>query len=225
MGPQPLIKPRTPVQPRRPMSPPNPAPWTARPTPKPKRRGFIRRTLRRLTIFTVVMMVLCCGAPLAYWQIPAARQFPVSAVLPDSFSDLVLRETESAKRAVERLAEQLQDSGSSANAFAGVYADGDGKRVTLFGATGFRLTPGADVTAQLDRLSGELNLTDVSDYDTGEFGVHEQCGTGRLDGTAVVACSWADHGSLATALLTRRSLDESAALVAQLRDEVLVPAF
>ncbi|MEU4695024.1 hypothetical protein [Actinoplanes sp. NPDC023714] len=221
MGPQPLIKPRTPIQPRRPAQP-APPPWAAK--PMPKRRGFVRRALRRLTILTMVAVVLCCGAPLAYTQIPAARQFPVDAILPDSFSDLVLRETESAKRAVERLAEQLQEAGSGGNAFAGVYSDGNGKRVTVYGATGFRLTPGSDVSAQMDRLAGSMELTDVSDYDTGVPGVHERCGTGRLDDTAVVACSWADHGSLATVLLTRRSLDESAALVAQLRDEVLVPA-
>jgi hypothetical protein len=230
---RPTIGPRTPIQPRRTMAPksapkapppaPAPPPWVARPLPK--RKGRLRRALRRLTLFTVLTMVLCCGAPLAYTQIPAAQQFPVSAVLPDSFADLIRRETESARRAVDRLAEQLQNAGSSADAFAAVYSDGDGKRVTLYGATGFRLTPAADASAQMDRLADSLSLSEVTDFDTGEFGVHEKCGVGRSDGTPVVACTWADHGSLATVLLTRRSLDESATLVTQLRDEVLVPKF
>jgi hypothetical protein len=199
---------------------PTPPPWAAQP---PRRRGRLRRWMRRMTLFTVLGLVLCCGGPLAYWQFPAARQYPVSAVLPGSFADLDLRDTAAGRRAAERLAEQLQEAGATGDAFAGIYTDKRGKRITLFGVTGWRLTPGSDVDAQLDHLTGELKLTDIQTFDTGEFGVHERCGTGRLDGTAVVACTWADHGSLATVLLTRRSLTESAELVAELRDTVLTP--
>lgn len=178
-----------------------------------------------MTLLTVLGLVLCCGGPLAYWQFPAARQFPVSAVLPDSFADLDLRDTAAAQRAAERLATQLQEAGSSGEAFAGTYADGRGKRVTLFGVTGWRLTPGSDVDAQLARLTDELKLKNVESFEVGEYGVHQRCGIGRLDGNSVVACAWADHGSLATALLTRRSLDESAELVAGLRSVVLTPKY
>jgi len=39
----------------------------------------------------------------------------------------------------------------------------------------------------------------------------------------VVVCAWADHGSMATVLLTRRSIEESADLVSRLRSAVLTP--
>ncbi|MBG0568770.1 hypothetical protein [Actinoplanes aureus] len=215
---------RIPVQPRPAPVRPAPPPWAARPVP-PRRRGRVRRWLRRMTLLTVLGLVLCCGGPLAYWQFPVARQHPVSAVLPDSFADLDLRDTAAGQRAAERLAEQLQEAGSAGDAFAGTYADGRGKRVTVFGVTGWRLTPGSDVDTQLDRLTSELKLKDVQSYDVGEFGVHERCGVGRLNNSSVVACAWADHGSLATVLLTRRSIEESAELVAGLRSVVLTPKY
>jgi len=164
----------------------------------------------------------CCGAPVAYFRVPAARQYPVSAALPQSFADLRLRDDGTSKQAADRLARQLRDADANADdVFAGVYGDGNGKRVTVFGVTGWRFSPGRDVQAQLDRLSDEFDLGDVQTYDPGESGVYERCGAGRNGDAAVVVCTWADHGSLATVLLTRRSITDSADLVARLRDAVL----
>jgi hypothetical protein len=205
--PAPSGPPRIPVQPRSPVA----APWTP---PRPRRR----RRFRGRVLFLLVILAL--GG--AYWYVPGLRQYPVTAVLPDSFSDLSLRDNEAGRRAAQRLANQLQ--GADGNTFAGVYTDARGKRVTLFGVTGLRLTPATDVEAQLSRLSDSLKLKNIESFDLGEFGAHQRCGTGRLDDTSVVACAWADHGSLATVLLTRRSLSESAVLVAGLRKSVLVPA-
>ena len=159
----------------------------------------------------------------AYWLVPGARQFPVTAALPGSFEDLDLRDTAAGRRAAQNLAEQLQQAGADGNTFAGLYADSRGKRVTVFGVTGLRLTPGSDVQNQLNRLTDTLKLKDIQSYDLGEFGAHQRCGAGRLDGASVVACTWADHGSLATVLLTRRNQAESAGLVSRLRETVLEP--
>jgi hypothetical protein len=205
--------------------PPAP-PWIQRPPqrplPPPRRRR--RRWGRRFGLFSLFGLLCCCGLPLAYLNFPAARQYPVNAVLPDSFLDLNKRNDDNSKEAAARLAQELRDAGGNADdTFAGIYGDGDGKRVTVFGVTGWRLDPGHDVRGELDRLSDEFGLTGVQSFDTGAFGVHEECGVGHSDGKTVVVCAWADHGSLATVLLTRRSLDESAQLVEQLRSAVLSP--
>jgi hypothetical protein len=68
-----------------------------------------------------------------------------------------------------------------------------------------------------------VELSGVQSFDLGETGAHERCGAGRVDDISVVVCAWADHGSLATVLLTRRSIDDSAELVGQLRNAVLTP--
>ncbi|MFI7544993.1 hypothetical protein [Actinoplanes sp. NPDC049599] len=218
--PQPVAN-RLPVQPR----PPAPPPWApptrpprAGPPPAPRRK---RRWPRRLFLFTLFSVVCCCGVP-AYLAWPAARQYPVSAVLPQTVADLDLREDAAGRRAVEKLSDQL--GGTSlvqGEVFGGVYADGNGKRVTVFGTTGLRFTPEADVEAEIAHLAGEYDITDVQSYDLGESGVHERCGVGRSSGKTVVVCAWADHGSLATVLLTRRSVPESAELTGVLRGAVL----
>jgi hypothetical protein len=162
--------------------------------------------------------------PFAYLQFPAARQYPVTAKLPDAFSDLTRRDDAASKRAADRLAEELKGANAKTDGvFAGVYGDHNGKRVTVFGVTGWRFNPAKDVQAELDRLSADFGLSDVRAFDLGVPGAHESCAAGRKDGASVVVCSWADHGSLATVLLTRRSVTDSATLVGRLRSEVLTP--
>jgi hypothetical protein len=154
--------------------------------------------------------------------VPYLGQYPVSATLPYEVADLHLRDDASSHKVAERLTQSLRDADvAGAEVFAGVYGDDNGKRVTLFGTTGFRLTPQSDVEAEMRRLTGEYDITDIEPYDLWETGAHERCGTGRSGRTSVVVCSWADHGSLATVLLTRRSTADSAELVAMLRTEIL----
>ncbi len=109
--------------------------------------------------------------------------------------------------------------------FAGVYSDKNGKVVKIFGTTGLRLTPQSDVEAELDHLTGEFVIKNAQAYDLGVTGVHTRCGTGRSGGDTVVVCAWADRGSLATTILTRRSVKESAELTGDLRAAVLNPKF
>ncbi|BCY06189.1 hypothetical protein [Actinoplanes sp. L3-i22] len=208
---------RVPVQPR-PKEATRP-PWTP---PRPRRK---RRRLRRLLLVIAVLVAAWFGAPYAYDQWPVLGQFPVTAQLPDRLGDLRLRIDDASQKAVDRLADQLAEAGADGQAFAGVYSDSGGKKVTLYGVTGWRFTPQSDVSGQLARIAGDTKLSDVRDFDTGEFGAFESCGAGRLNGTSTVICTWADHGSMATVLLTRRSVSESAELVANLRGEVLTPRF
>jgi len=189
-----------------------------RPPPAPRRK---RRWPRNLFLFTLASLVCCCGVP-AYLAWPAAHQYPVSAALPATVADLDLRDDGASRRAVEQLSEQLSGTNLvQGEVFAGVYADGNGKRVTVFGTTGLRFTPESDVEAELSHLTSEYKIKDIETFDLGETGVHERCGVGRSGGKAVVVCAWADHGSLATVLLTRRSVAESAELTGILRSVVL----
>jgi hypothetical protein len=173
----------------------------------------------------VLSVACCCGVPIAYAVWPPARQYPVRAVLPHAVADLTLRDDSAARRATARLTRQLTGTkgtkGTIDQVFAGIYGDGNGKRVTIFGSTGFHLTPGADVAAELDRLASAYDVHDVRPYRLGEAGAYERCGVGDADGSTVVVCAWADHGSLAAVLTTRRSVADSAALTALLRGAVL----
>jgi hypothetical protein len=207
----------------RPAPPPSWRPPTAgprRPPPPPPRRR--RHWGRRFALFTLFGVACCCGLPVTYFAWAPARQYPVRAVLPASFSDLNLRDDNTSRRAVARLTQELTDANAHVDqVFAGVYGDGNGKRVTVFGTTGFRLTPGSDVGAELNRLTREYDIRGSREFSLGEAGAHERCGAGQANGASVVVCVWADHGSLATVLTTRRSVADSAALTALLRTSVL----
>lgn len=191
------------------------------PPPAPRRR---RRWPRNLLVLTVFSVACCCGVP-AYYAWPAAHQYPATAVLPATVADLELRDDRASRRAAERLTQKLLDVNLVADdVFAGVYRDGNGKRVTLSGMTGLRLTPQADLEAEMQRLTAEYDIARIEEFDLDETGAHQRCGVGRADGASVVVCGWADHGSLVTVLLTRRSVSDSAALVAHLRQSVLTRA-
>jgi hypothetical protein len=158
----------------------------------------------------------------AYLTWPAAEQYPVTAYLPPSIADLNLRDDGASRRAVERLTEELRDTSLvQGDVFAGVYTDGNGKKVTVFGTTGLRLTPKQDVEVEIAHLTDGYRLKSVEPYDLGETGLHERCGVGRTGGNTVVVCAWADHGSLGTVLFTRRSVAESAELTGLVRSSVL----
>jgi hypothetical protein len=140
-------------------------------------------------------------------------------------ADLTLRDDSASRRAVTRLTQQLRDANAPFDAvFAGVYGDGSGKRLTVFGTTGLHLTPKEDVEAEIRRLAADYRLRDVRAYDLGESGVHERCGVGTSDGSTVVVCAWADHGSLATVVTDRRSVRDTATLTGIVRDAVLTRA-
>lgn len=173
-------------------------------------------------MFTLFSVACCCGLPVAYLAWPPARQFPVRAVLPANIADLSRRDDDASRLAVARLTQQMHAAHSGADqVFAGVYGDGYGKRVMVFGATGFRLTPALDVRSELNHLAGAYALRNQRSYDLGESGAYERCGTGTASGTAVVVCAWADHGSVAAVVSNRRSVVDSARLTGIMRSAVL----
>ncbi|MFD0822202.1 hypothetical protein ACFQ0D_28665 [Micromonospora zhanjiangensis] len=169
----------------------------------------------------MLTLACCCGCP-AWFGKPMWEQYPASASLPTEVADLSLRDDSRSRQAAEALKLDLRTEYVFAEStFAGVYSDPNNKRVTVFGVTGFRFTPDKDLAAEMTRLTGVYHLTDQQTIDTGVRGEFLSCGTGRADGTAVVVCGWADHGSLATALFDRRSVADSAQLVADLREHIV----
>jgi hypothetical protein len=149
-------------------------------------------------------------------------QYPASAALPAEVSDLRLRDDNASRQAADRLVADMRSAHWLAeDTFAGVYADRAGKRVTVVGITGFRFSPDGDLRGELDRLTDRYRIRDVEQIDTGTRGEYLSCGVGRDGDAAVAVCGWADHGSLATAVFTRRSRTESAELLQQLRTTIV----
>ncbi len=175
-----------------------------------------------MLVLILVFVACCCGIP-TYLGKPIWEQYPVSAVLPTEVADLSLRDDEAAEELTRQLEQEIRQAHPLAEGtFAGVYTDPVGKHVMIFGTTGFRADPAADAAAEISRLTGQYSVSDQQTMETGIRGVHQRCGIGQADGTSVVICTWADHGSLATALFDRRSMAESSALLADLRARLII---
>ncbi|MFI6237333.1 hypothetical protein ACIBD9_27540 [Micromonospora sp. NPDC050784] len=233
-----------PVPPARPMSPPAPtkvpkvpkqrrgrrssAPPPAPPTPPgwqaPK--GYVPvpvRRRRRWPWLLLLTLACCCGCP-AYYGFPISAQYPARAALPAQVDDLSLRQdTRSTETARTLESEVRKEHWLAEDTFAGVYATTSGKRVTVFGGTGFRLSPESDAEAEISRLTERYALDAPESVDTGVRGRHERCAVGSADGSDVVVCTSVDHGSIATGVFTRLSVADSAELLATLRAQIVQP--
>ncbi|SCF47090.1 hypothetical protein [Micromonospora mirobrigensis] len=221
---------------------PTPAPPTPARPPKQRRRatpppvtpppgwqaprGYVPvpvRRRRRWPWLLLLTVACCCGVPL-WWAQPLTTQYPASAALPEQALGLSLRDDPASRAAADELEAEVRASQLlSEDTFAGVYTTTDGKRVTLFGGTGIRFTPETDADDELTRLTERYALAPAVPVETGVRGRYERCAVGREDGAAVVVCTSVDHGSIATAVFTRLSLDDSAALLDRLRQRVVTP--
>ncbi|MFG2050926.1 hypothetical protein ACGFIW_26275 [Micromonospora sp. NPDC048935] len=235
-----------PRMPARPMSPPAPPP--APRVPKQRRgkrsgtppvappagpppgwqapKGYVPvpvRRRRRWPWFLLLTLACCCGCP-AYYGFPISAQYPVQAALPAQVDDLSLRQDNRSAEAARRLETEVRNEHLLAeDTFAGVYSTSGGKEVTVFGGTGFRLSPESDAEAEISRLTDRYTLEAPESVDTGVRGRHERCAVGQSDGGDVVVCTSVDHGSIATGVFTRLSVADSAALLATLRAQIIQP--
>ncbi|SCL38720.1 hypothetical protein GA0070624_6312 [Micromonospora rhizosphaerae] len=241
---QPPVSARPMPPPPAPVSPPRPAPPPPAPVRRPKQRrratpppvapppgwrppkGYVPVPVRRrrrwpwVLLFTVAC---CCGVPL-WWAQSLSEQYPASVALPDRVAGLRLREDERSQATARELETQVRQAHLLAEeTFAGVYTTSEGKRVIVFGGTGFRLTPEADADAEIARLTEAYQLKPAMPVDTGVRGRYERCAVGRADGDAVVVCTSVDHGSLATGVFTRLSVKDSARLLDTLRRQIITP--
>ncbi|MFC4144903.1 hypothetical protein ACFO0M_01430 [Micromonospora mangrovi] len=225
----------------RPVSPPRPVPPAPVRPPKQRRatpppvapppgwqapRGYVPVPVRRRRRWPWVLLLTlacCCGVPL-WWAQPYSTQYPASAALPDEVTGLRLRDDADSQATVRDLEAEVRQANLLAeDTFAGVYGSSDGKLVTVFGSTGVRLSPDSDAKAELTRLQDRYQLDPAVPVETGVRGRYERCAVGRADGDAVVVCTSVDHGSLATGVFTRLSLDDSGRLLDELRQQIITP--
>jgi hypothetical protein len=215
--PPPAGKPSKRRRDRRPDPAAPPPGWQAPPgyVPVAVRRRW--RWPRIVTWLTLLTVACCCGCP-GYFGKPMWEQYPASVSVRAEVADLTLRDDAKSQQTARRLEQETRSAHLLVEkTFAAVYGDPTGKRVTIFGTTGFRLDPKGDLDTEMARLTKSYALTEVTPIETGVRGEHQQCGVGEVDGTDVVVCGWADHGSLAAALFTRRSVPDSAALLGEIR--------
>ncbi|MER7444744.1 hypothetical protein ABTW73_28705 [Micromonospora avicenniae] len=219
LPPQPVAPPKQRRSKRRPAPPPAAPPPGSR-APK----GYVPvpvRKRRRWPWLLLLALACCCGCP-AYYGMPIWSQYPAHAALPARVADLSLRQDGRSAQAAQQLEAEVRKAHLLAeDTFAGVYANPDGKQVTVFGGTGFRFDPESAADDEIARLTEKYQLGSVETVDTGVRGRHQRCAVGRAEGDAVVVCTSVDHGSIASAVFTRLSLQDSAGLLDTLRGQIV----
>jgi hypothetical protein len=179
------------------------------------------RRRRKWPWVLLLTIALCCGLP-AWIGDPMSRQWPANVPqLPTEVSDLTLREDRASRRIAEAADEATAAAHPWETTFAGVYGDGTGKRVTVFGVVDFRWNPESDLADEFQRLVDTYGIGEIQTVDATERGEHRKCGVGTDRGTSVVVCTWADHGSLGTGVFTRRDIPDSNDLLSTIRDTII----
>lgn len=174
-----------------------------------------------MMLFTLLTIACCCGLPYYYGK-PMWDQYPAKATLPAELAGLKLRDDATSQQTAQQLKREMRTAHMIAeDTFAAVYGNSRGRRITVFGATGFRFSPDQDLDAEVQRLTSKYGLTKVQSYDTGVRGEYQQCGTGRMDGVTIVLCSWADHGSIGTVIFTQLSITDSVDRLPELRASIV----
>ncbi|MEV4619740.1 hypothetical protein AB0J74_13660 [Asanoa sp. NPDC049573] len=179
------------------------------------------RRRRRWPWLALISLLCCCGCP-AWFGLPVYEQWPADAAVPSVVGGLTLRDDASSERAAEQLKGDMRAAYLFADdTFAGLFVDGDNKRATVYGTTGFHWSPDDDVAAEITRVTGTYKLHDVRAAKATERGEARRCGVGTDDGAEVVVCSWVDYGSLGTGVFTRLDVDDSNARLSALRDTIV----
>lgn len=202
----------------------------AAPEPEPQAQVvYVERPRRRrwpwvLGVLTALSLV-CCGV-LAAVTAPMREQWPVRAEIRGTVAGLVRDDSAEMRNAANELVAKIHKEQDVRDAaVAKLDEPKNGRRpVVLIVATRFILDPGGELDKALDGV-GRTALTDRRAYAAGARGGHLRCGNTKDtdSGEPVVACAWIDHGSLGIGLFYgRRSMDDSAALLRRIRDDVLV---
>jgi hypothetical protein len=173
-----------------------------------------------MTLTLLLLTFGCCCACPAYYLTPIWRQYPASATITSEVAGLTLRDEPEVTRRLE--ARARGQNWFAEDTFAARYDGGPGWLVTVYGSTGFRLTPESDLDAEIARLTEDFAMSEgAQEVEAGDAGGHQRCGVGAADGDDLVVCAWADHGSFGVATFSAGSIERSAETLRELRTTII----
>lgn len=187
---------------------------------EPANRPSRRRTI---VLGTVLAVALAGAGALGSASWPILREKDATLTSPDEVAGLTRDDSDGARTTIEYLRTAVNAEVDFAKSFGAAYADpaAPDRSVLLFGGTRLVWQPERDLDL-LFALAAEEDspVGDVREVDAGVFGGIMKCGTAPMPDGALVFCGWADHGSVAMGMFPGRGVDESAALLRDIRDVV-----
>ena len=175
---------------------------------------------RKIILGTLLAIVIVGGLGLAVagWRVNSQKDATLTT--PAQIGSLAVDQSEDGKSTADYLTTALSAEVDLDKTVGAVYRDkGDpAKSVLFFGGTALIWSPESDLDSTFDIIADDQGaVRNIHKVDAGTLGGTMKCGaTATADGDMTV-CGWADHGSLALALLPGRSEAESANLLRQIR--------
>lgn len=200
-----------------------PPPFGTFPPPQPEKRS--RGPVLAIVGGSLALLLILCVGGAFFFGSGILSESDATLSTPDTVAGLQKMTRTELQSAVDTMAKSVESDRGWENPIAAFYEDpaDPQKMVMLVGGTTFLLRPGAELDSQLKAFeeSNGSTIKDLRDVDAGELGGVMRCGTGTVISVPLTLCAWADHGSLVMAGFYNRALDESAALLRQIRSEIL----
>ncbi|MGC4805552.1 DUF3824 domain-containing protein [Micromonospora sp. DT233] len=186
--------------------PPSPAgqPWdgpaAASTPPAPKKSGVGRILL----IVLAVVMVLCLGGALITWFVvkddvkDVVDATNTRVVTPSTLAGRPQIDDPELKKLADDMITELRSKVQNETGTVGAFYGDIAKRdmVMVVAASGVMADPKKELDDAIAGLKTELAVTEVSAVEPGPLGGEARCGSGKVAGTPVGACVWADRGSI-----------------------------
>ncbi|MDG4789298.1 hypothetical protein O7626_25775 [Micromonospora sp. WMMD1102] len=186
--------------------------------------GGGRPSRRRKIVLGSVLAVSLAGAAVfgtVGWRI--MQQKDATLATPVEVAGLTRDESESAQATIEYLRTAVNAEVDFTESFGAVYTDpaSPDRSVLLFGGTALIWQPERDLDLLFDLAAEEdTPVAGIRTVDAGPLGGTLKCGTAPIQDGELVFCGWADHGSITMGMFAGRSVDESAALLRDIRGAV-----
>ncbi|MFE9692843.1 hypothetical protein [Micromonospora sp. NPDC005806] len=184
-----------------------------------ERRPASRRRRIALTAALVVGLAGLGALGVGGWRV--LEQKDTKLTTPQEVAGLTRDDSERARSTADYLRDGFAADIDLDRSFGTVYSDPrDAKRAVLvFGGTTLLWQPERDLDSLFGLMADETGkVTALREVRAGRLGGVMKCGTTSGDGGDFAVCGWADHGSVVMAMFPGRTVDESAALLRQMRD-------
>ncbi|MBB5869812.1 hypothetical protein F4553_003191 [Allocatelliglobosispora scoriae] len=190
----------------------------APPVAKPRRR--------RVTTMTAVVVgsgVLAAGVTMGPTAMRMLAQKDAALTTPAAAAGLVRDDTAQAVSTAEDLRSVVAARFALDTTLGVIYNDPGSptRTVLLVGGTAFLGSPADDLDSLFQLLDDTAGgVAGIHEVDAGSLGGVVKCGSADSADGAMSVCGWADHGSLALSLFPGRDVDDSAAVLRDLRTAI-----
>lgn len=193
------------------------------PAPAPRKRPSRAVILVAGGVAAALLAAIVVGG-LVLFRPHLSSHHPASLSTPPQVAGLERSDDPTLEDAAVQLSAMITSCADLDTAVAAFYTDprAEEQLIVVVGGTAPLRRPADELGAAFRCANeGGLPSSQRAPVDPGPMGGSAMCGEGSTEGILVSVCGWADYGSLVLAVFFNRSVEDSAALLRDIRAEVL----